>query len=138
MVNGRESDAEQAILQLTGAEKVTAVIDTIQTEEAQQMYMSLFRTDQPGQIVYSGFTPGKAWANMGHLQQRELTCYFVSGWTRRRMEATIALMADKRLALEPLITHVVGYKQAPQAYAMLLANKEPFLGVIIDWKGADL
>ncbi len=114
---------------------VTAVIDTIQTEAAQEQYMPLLEYAN-GQVVYSGFTPGKVWADMGALQRKELTAHFVAGWTRPRMESTLALMAEKKMRVRPLVTHLVPWPEGPAMFEMILRKEKTFMAITLDWTGA--
>ena len=132
VVNGHDREVVEAVRHAAGSEHVTAVLDSVQTEQAQRQYTPLLARAE-GQIVYCGFTPGTAWADMALLQQRELTAHFVSGWTRPRMEATLDLMARGQLSLEPLITHLVPAARAPEMYRMIAVKTEPFLGITLDW-----
>ncbi len=116
----------------TGGQPVTAILDSVQSESAQHEYMPLLERGR-GQIVYCGFTPGKTWADMGVLQQRELTTHFISGWTRARMESTLALMAAGKMSLKPLITHLSSYKNGPEMYRMNASKSQHFLGITLDW-----
>ena len=133
VVNGHEREVVEAVRRATGSEHVTAVLDSVQTEEAQRQYTPVLERAE-GQIVYCGFTPGTVWADMALLQQRELTAHFVSGWTRPRMEATLDLMARGQLSLEPLVTYLVPASRAPEMYRMIAAKAEPFLGITLDWR----
>ena len=133
VVNGHDSEVVEAVRRAAGSEHVTAVLDSVQAEEAQRQYTPLLKRAE-GQIVYCGFTPGTVWADMALLQQRELTAHFVSGWTRPRMEATMGLMARGRLSLTPLISHLVPAPRAPEMYRMIAARAEPFLGITLDWR----
>ena len=133
VVNGHDQEVVETVRRATGREHVTAVLDSVQSEEAQRQYMPLLARAE-GQIVYCGFTPGTVWADMALLQQRELTAHFVSGWTRPRMVATLDLMARGQLRLEPLITHLVPASRAPEMYRMIAAKAEPFLGITLDWR----
>ena len=132
VVNGHDREVVEAVRRAAGSEHVTAVLDSVQTEEAQRQYTPLLARGE-GQIVYCGFTPGTAWADMALLQQRELTAHFVSGWTRPRMEATLDLMARRQLSLKPLITHLVPATRAPEMYRMIAVKTAPFLGITLDW-----
>ena len=136
VVNSRtEADVPAAVRRHTGGVPVTAVLDSVQTVAAQRQYVPLLEHGR-GQIVYCGFTPDTAWADMALLQQRELTTHFVSGWNRARMEATLALLAAGRMALRPLTTHHVSFAEAPTMYRMIREKSEAFLGITLDWTGA--
>lgn len=132
-LNSRQCNVVDAVRQITGQQTVTAILDTVQAEDAQVEYVPLLQNGK-GQVVYSGFTPGKTWADMGLLQKRELTAHFVSGWTRPRMEATLSLMATGQMRLRPLITHFVSYHRGPEMYRMIVEKCEPFVGIAFDWQ----
>jgi 3-hydroxyethyl bacteriochlorophyllide a dehydrogenase len=133
VINNRLEDVETVMGEHTGGKPVAVVLDSVQTEAAQREYMPLLEHAR-GQIVYCGFTPGTAWADMGLLQQRELTAHFVSGWNRARMEATLRLMAAGKMRLRPLLTHSVSWARGPEMYRMIQEKSAPFLGIALDWE----
>lgn len=135
VVNNHDAEAAAVVRQITSQQHVAAVLDSVQQERAQVEYMPLLEHGK-GQIVYCGFTPGTVWADMAQLQQQEVTAHFVSGWNRTRLDATLALLAERRLQLRPIVTHHVPFSQAPAMYAMINAKTEPFLGIVLDWSNA--
>ena len=132
VIDGHDQDVVDRVRQHTGGRGVAVVLDSVQTEVAQREYLPLLARST-GQIVYCGFTPGTVWADMALLQQRELTTHFVSGWTRPRMEATLASMAQRRLRLEPLTTHRVPSARGAEMYRMIAEKRGGFLGISLDW-----
>ena len=135
VVDARTEQVADVVLQHTHGKPVTAVLDTIQREDAQRQYLPLLEREH-GQIVYSGFTPTPTWADMALLQQQELTTYFVSGWTRPRIEATLALMRTGQMRVRPLVTHLVPFTEGPQMYQMIGKKSSSFLGIVLNWEGA--
>lgn len=133
VVNRKSTNAVAAIRAITGEETVCAVLDSIQGEGPQFEYCDLLAHGE-GQIVYCGFSSTATWADMGELQKRELTTHFVSGWKRPRLEATLDLMAQGKMRLEPLVTHRVPFSQAPEMYGMIRSKAAPFLGIAFDWE----
>jgi predicted dehydrogenase len=58
-------------------------------------------------------------------------------WTEQRnLQAFLELLADGRLELMPLITHRFSIADALDAYGLVTAGQEPFLGVVLEY-GAD-
>ena len=58
-------------------------------------------------------------------------------WTEQRnLEAFLELVADRRLALAPLVTHRFEIGEALDAYGLISSGREPFLGVVLGY-GAD-
>jgi 2-desacetyl-2-hydroxyethyl bacteriochlorophyllide A dehydrogenase len=132
VINSHQANWTSEVLKITGGQPVDVVLDSVQSETLQKQYMDLL-TRGVGQIVYCGFTPGTVWADMGLLQQRELTTHFVSGWTRGRIEATLHLMQTDAMQIKPLLTHIVSYTNAPEMYRMNREKNAAFLGMVFDW-----
>lgn len=127
-----DADTVERIRAITGSEHVRVIIDTVQKQECQEVYLPLLRHGE-GQIVYSGFSPEEAWGSMALLHRQELTTHYIAGWNRRRMEATLDLMAAKKISLAPLITHRVPFERAADMYRMIDTRSEPFLGIVFEW-----
>ncbi len=111
---------------------VRAVIDTVQGCEAQAQWLEALEP-RFGEVVYSGFTPAPTWADMGALQQRELTAHFVSGWTRERMDAALAAIASGQLSARALVTDRVAAARAPEMLARVAAKDPAVLGIALTW-----
>lgn len=135
VVDSRADEFVGQVQQIVGAPHVAAVLDSVQSTSMQSKYLPLLENAR-GQIVYCGFTPGTCWADMAVLQQRELMTHFIAGWNRARMEATLALLREKRLQIRPLLTHVVEPDRAPEMYRMIREKSAPFGGIAFDWRSA--
>lgn len=56
-------------------------------------------------------------------------------WTENRnMQSYIDLLASNRLDISSLISHTFALAEAPKAYDMILARKEPFAGILIQYE----
>jgi 3-hydroxyethyl bacteriochlorophyllide a dehydrogenase len=131
-INSETDDVTKSVKALVGADSVPVVIDAVQTLASQNEYLNLLERGR-GQIVYTGFSPNDHWADMGLLQEHELTTHFVNAFTRERMQATLGLMASGKMRVRPLITHLVSFRRAPEMFQMILNKKESFLGIVLDW-----
>lgn len=47
------------------------------------------------------------------------------------------LIANRQLVIEPLISHILPYDEAPHAYDMLYQHKDHALGIILDWSASE-
>jgi threonine dehydrogenase-like Zn-dependent dehydrogenase len=55
-------------------------------------------------------------------------------WTKLRdVELFCDLVLDGELDMAPLITHRRPHREAPEMYAMLLADRGQAMGVVLDW-----
>ncbi len=58
-------------------------------------------------------------------------------WTEQRnMRAFLNLLSQNKIDLEPIITHRFKIEDAKEAYDMILNNKEPFIGVLLEYNPA--
>ena len=131
-VNNKERNLTDAVEGLIGKNATMAVIDTVQTRSARTEYSSLLQRST-GQIVYAGFNADDRWDEMGELQKKEFTTHFISGWTRNRIEKTIALMEGGSIDVGKLTTHIVRFDRAAEMYSMIELKNSHFLGVALKW-----
>jgi predicted dehydrogenase/threonine dehydrogenase-like Zn-dependent dehydrogenase len=55
-------------------------------------------------------------------------------WTENRnMQAFVNLLAKGKLNIEPLMTHVYDFENAPKAYDMILEKEEAFVGILLKY-----
>jgi len=60
-------------------------------------------------------------------------------WTEQRnFEAVLDMMAAGKLDVNPLITHRLRFEEAEKAYELITQNKEPYLGIILDYRKEEL
>lgn len=50
-----------------------------------------------GQLVIAAYHPDTYWVDLAPVQDKEITIHTTGGWTRERMEATIAGMVAGKL-----------------------------------------
>ena len=86
-----------------------------------------------GHLVSAGFYGPDDRMALQPPRYKELSIYLVSGWTRERLEATLAAVADGTLETLPLITHRFPVERAAEAWALIETKRDPVLGVVLDW-----
>jgi 2-desacetyl-2-hydroxyethyl bacteriochlorophyllide A dehydrogenase len=139
-VNVATSDARAALRELAPG-GLDVVVDTSNAPDM-ALFMDVLRP-RDGQIVLSGsyytaYASGRGLTvDADALQKREIALLTNSGWTRPRLEATLALMARGLLRTTPLITHRVSYREAPRAWQMIEARDQAVLGVAFTWDTLD-
>jgi bacteriochlorophyllide a dehydrogenase len=111
-----------------------AAIDTVQSDDS----LSLYVRELPrgtGEIVFSGYSPDgiTCWADMALLQQLELTAHFVSGWTRARLEATLAMLRTGDFPIASLISVVAAGKERINTMEAVQRGVQTHLGAVLDW-----
>ncbi len=134
VVDSHDNKIVESLRTLMNCDFAVAILDSVQRQETQKQYMPLLQAGL-GQIVYCGFTPNQTWADMALLQQHEITTHFVSGWSRARLEATLGLMAEGKLCLQPLVTHRADFRRSPDLYDLIRTRGKDVLGIVLDWQG---
>lgn len=111
---------------------VHVLVDTVGSVKA---IMDLFDLMvRSGHIVSAGFYGTDDQIALQPLRAREVSIDVVSGWTVRRMDETLALIAGGYLKTLPLVTHHFPVTKAPEAWELIRTKREPVLGVILDWE----
>lgn len=114
------------------------VIDTSSTADGVRAATALLRRD--GELVLLGWYPEGEnlldvfWFIAG---KRELAAHFTGGWTRPRLEATLAAVGAGTLRVAELITHDIPWQDAAEAFALARDRASVHLGIVIDWRGSD-
>jgi bacteriochlorophyllide a dehydrogenase len=86
-----------------------------------------------GHIISAGFYGTADQIALQPLRDRELSLDFVSGWTHKRMDHTLHLIAAGHLQTLPLITHHFPVERAVDAWELISRRRQPVLGVVLDW-----
>lgn len=142
-VNARD-DVVSAVRNLTGGGGAETVFHCTQVANILQTLMEC--SAERGRIVLTGSPPGTATIRLQEeLLRRELTLignyelglmqpHAYWRWTRQRnRRACLRLMAEGRLRLGHLITHVAPAADARSLFEMMLRGSEEWLGVVLRW-----
>lgn len=106
-------------------------VDTVGSTAVVEQLMGVMR--RYGHIVSAGFYGTADQIALQPLRNRELSLDMVSGWSKERMDATLALIASGDLQTLPLITHHFPVQQAAEAWRLIQRKDEGVLGVILEW-----
>lgn len=144
-INAATCDVGREIKQLTGRRGVDVAIEI--TGVASVLHEAIRSTCYNGRVVCSGFIVregnGLFLGQEFHHNRIQVICSQISGvglhvanrWNQVRMEQNImALQAAGRLNLKGLITHVISYEQASEAYRMIDKQTEHSLQVVLDFQ----
>jgi len=82
-------------------------------------------------LVSRSYGPGRYDRN---YEERGIDYPIYVRWTERRnMEAFLELVRQKRIDLDPLITHTFALDDAPEAYNLINTGKERYIGVLLQY-----
>ncbi len=62
--------------------------------------------------------------------------YAPCGWDDEFNDELAEDMATGKIAIDPLITHRIPFRDAAEAYELVLEHPERSLGMVLDWAGA--
>ena len=144
VVNAAETDPVEAVLDLTGGEGAEVVVECVGGNagvsaftQAQQMLrrngvihlISKYAAGDgvPGSGIVPLDTSGMQGKRIviGHWQISDLFSY---------MGETAQLLNDRKIDVQPLITHRMRWEQTPEAYHLLFNSPGDALGVVIQWE----
>jgi 2-desacetyl-2-hydroxyethyl bacteriochlorophyllide A dehydrogenase len=132
VVNTKEENLLEAV-QAARPSGADVVVETVSQPEETPLYIQMLRRE--GQFVIAGYHPETNWVDLAPVQDKALTCHTTGGFTRARMEATLADLIAGKFHVAPLITHRVPWREAASAYERLVRDKaEDSLGIVIDWR----
>ncbi|MDX2065678.1 MAG: hypothetical protein SFX74_08060 [Fimbriimonadaceae bacterium] len=100
---------------------------------------AMARLVRTGQLVTAGFLGAEGALDLQELRDQEISIHAISGWTRPRLERTLAGLAAGHVSAESLVTHRFPARCAATAYDLILAGSAPSgpdarpLGVVLEW-----
>jgi 2-desacetyl-2-hydroxyethyl bacteriochlorophyllide A dehydrogenase len=146
VVDATSRSAAEEIKELTGGRGADASIELSGSYPA--LHEAIRATAYASRVVVAGFAQGEAAAlRLGeefHHNRIELVCSQASGvaprlahrWSMLRLEQTVmALRAQGRLELEPLVSHVVPADAVAHAFRLLDERPEDAVQVVLDFSG---
>lgn len=110
---------------------VQVAIDTVGSTAVMDAFQGLMV--RYGHLVSAGFYGTADHLALQPPRHKELSVDLVAGWSPRRMDETLHLVAASHLQTLPLITHHFAAARAAEAWALIQSKAEPVLGVILDW-----
>jgi len=113
-------------------EGVHVLVDTVGSIPSIMECHGLMRPN--GHIVSAGFHGANSLLDVQKMRFGELTFHSPSGWEKRRMDETLALIASGLLETEKLITHRFPAARAEEAWRLIAGRVEPVLGVVLEWE----
>jgi len=152
-------DPIEAAMALTGGRGVDGVIVTAATKSSEPIHQAAQMCRKKGRIVLVGVTgmhlkrndfyekelsfhvscsygPGRY--DIQYEEKGQDYPYGIVRWTEQRnFEAVLGLMAAGKLDVKPLISHRFQFEGAEKAYELISDNKEPYLGIILEYETAD-
>ncbi len=127
-------EGPDVVVEVTGA---AAALQDALTYVARQGRVSLLGctriSDAPIDFYQYVHKPGVSLIG-AHTMVRPQVDSYPGYWTKRDdYRVLLALIADERLQVKPIISEIVSPERAPQVYTRLAEEKHPPLGIVFDW-----
>jgi 2-desacetyl-2-hydroxyethyl bacteriochlorophyllide A dehydrogenase len=133
VVDGSTETLEDAVRQ-EAPDGADVVIDTTGIASMFNRCRDLIREE--GRIAMQGYYPDLIEIDFHPTHITRATVTFPCGWDDQFNHELAEDMATGRITIEPLITHRIPFRDAQQAYDLVLDHPEASLGMVLDWAGA--
>jgi bacteriochlorophyllide a dehydrogenase len=130
VINATETDWPSAVRSITRGTLALGV-DTVGSPQITETLIGLLR--RCGHIVSAGFCGTNDQISLQAFRDSELSLDSVSGFTRPRMDSTIAKISNGELKTLPLITQNFPVAKAAEAWRLIESRDPSVLGVVLDW-----
>jgi len=147
-ITGTEEEVAAQVRQITGGKMAAVSVDAV--GHSAICLQALRLTADSGEVIVLGSPRCEVTGNLteifGAAHYRWITLKGSLEWNvategalpndysqRKKLEAIFAWIADGRLKMRPLITHVLPPTEIKTAYEGLLHKKEEYLGVALKW-----
>ena len=86
-----------------------------------------------GRICLQGYYPDPIVIDFHAAHVKRVTVTFPCAWDRERDQELADDLSAHRLAIAPLITHRIPYREAQDAYRLIIDHPEESLGMVFTW-----
>lgn len=129
-VNTQTDDLGTAILQTFGADKADLILECVGAQATISQAVASARKGST--IVVVGVFGKKPEVDLGLVQDRELSLLGTLMYQKCDYEQAIALIAQGKMRLDPMITHRFPFAQYLQAYETIESSAGKYMKVMID------
>jgi 2-desacetyl-2-hydroxyethyl bacteriochlorophyllide A dehydrogenase len=133
VVDGSTGSLEDAVREEL-PDGADVVIDTTGIARMFDRCRDLIRHE--GRIAMQGYYPDLIEIDFHPTHITRATVTFPCGWDDQFNDELAEDMATDRITIEPLITHRIPFRDAQDAYDLVLDHPEASLGMVLDWAGA--
>jgi 2-desacetyl-2-hydroxyethyl bacteriochlorophyllide A dehydrogenase len=128
------SESLEAAVHQEAPHGANVVIDTTGNSRIFDRCLGLIHKE--GRITMQGYYPDPISIDFHPTHMQRPTVTFPCGWDDEFNDELAEDMAAGRIAIEPLITHRIPFREAISAYELVVAHPERSLGMVLDWSGA--
>jgi 2-desacetyl-2-hydroxyethyl bacteriochlorophyllide A dehydrogenase len=127
-------DSLEDVVREESSDGADVVIDTTGDHRMFDRCLGLIRRE--GRITMQGYYPDPIAIDFHPTHMQRPNVIFPCGWDDEFNDELVADLASGRLAIDPLITHRISFRDAHEAYDLVVEHPERSLGMVLDWSGA--
>jgi 2-desacetyl-2-hydroxyethyl bacteriochlorophyllide A dehydrogenase len=128
------TESLEEVVRAEAPDGADVVIDTTGDHRIFDRCLGLIHRE--GRITMQGYYPDPISIDFHPTHIQRPTVIFPCGWDDEFNDELAADMATGRIAIEPLITHRIGYRDAAGAYELVVEHPERSLAMVLEWGGA--
>lgn len=129
IINARETDPVQAIMELTGGAGVDLAIECSGNTATPQQCVEV--TKRGGKMLFVAFYPGPVTFDLSAVVRNDVTMYTTRGEGGNNVKRAISLAAQGRLQGEKLVTHEFPLERIAEAFQVLKARVGDPIKIVI-------
>jgi bacteriochlorophyllide a dehydrogenase len=127
-------DSLEDVVREESSDGADVVIDTTGDHRMFDRCLGLIRRE--GRIAMQGYYPDPIVIDFHPTHMQRPNVIFPCGWDDEFNDELVADLASGRLAIDPLITHRISFRDASEVYDLVVDHPERSLGMVLDWSGA--
>jgi 3-hydroxyethyl bacteriochlorophyllide a dehydrogenase len=127
-------DGLTALVREEAPDGMDVVIDTTGNSRMFDTCLALLRRE--GRLLLQGYYPDPIVIDFHRAHLQRVTVVFPCGWDRDDDQALADDLTRGVPTVAPLITHRIPYREAPDAYRLVVEHPEQCLGMVLHWSDA--
>jgi 2-desacetyl-2-hydroxyethyl bacteriochlorophyllide A dehydrogenase len=124
-------DELKALVREEAPDGMDVVVDTTGISRMFDTCLALIRRE--GRLLLQGYYPDPIVIDFHRAHLQRVTVVFPCGWDREDDQRLADDLSRGRPTVAPLITHRVPYREAPDAYRLVVEHPEQSLGMVFHW-----
>lgn len=121
----------EEVVRSEASDGADVVIDTSGNSRLFEQSLALIRRE--GRICMQGYYPDPIVIDFHRTHLKRAVVAFPCGYDRERDQELADDISAQRLTIAPLITHRVPYREAPDAYRLIMEHPDRSLGMVLTW-----
>ena len=124
-------DELMALVREEAPDGMDVVVDTTGNSRMFDTCLALIRRE--GRLLLQGYYPDPIVVDFHRAHLQRVTVVFPCGWDRDDDQMLADDLSRGVPTVGPLITHRVPYREAPEAYRLVVEHPEQCLGMVLHW-----